>query len=351
MLTRHAKTTAFLNAPGTTLTAMQMVSPNQTSTLPLVTYSEFFAGEIAEVTRLGAMQIPPFKRGRDILVGVIASMNLREFAGDRETTPAWLRNTRSGVSPWHRMAATVDDLIFYDWSLWAVERGASGQITDAIHIPYDQWAVDDAGRVTVNGRVVSAEEVILIPGNGSGGVLMTGASTIKGYRALERSWIGRAQNPIPLVELHQTTDDQLTDGDADDEEGEIARLVSEWSAARTSPTGAVGYTPHNIEVRVHGTVETDLFVEGRNAAVLDVARLLNMPASLLDGSMSTASLTYVTTEGKRSEFAALTLPGWIAPIEARLSMDDVSPRGHVIRFDQSSLVEPEPNPINEPRED
>ncbi|MGO8609807.1 hypothetical protein ACC848_43405, partial [Rhizobium johnstonii] len=66
----------------------------------------------------------------------------------------------------------------------------------------------------------------------------------------------------------------------------------------------MGYTPHNIEVKTHGQASTDLFVEGRNAAVLDIARLLNLPASLLDGAQSQASLTYVTTEGKRSEFAA-----------------------------------------------
>jgi len=323
-------------------------------------FSEFFAGEWAEVTREGALSIPPMKRGRDLLVSVIASMPLQEWQEDVETTPAWLRNaSATGISPWHRMAMTIDDLIWYDWSAWTVKRDTSGTILDALRIPYERWSIDDyTGAVYVDGSQVSAEEIVVFPGNGSGGILATGATTIKGYRALERSWIGRAQNPIPLVELHQTSDDPLTDGydDAgneipDADENEIQRLIDQWSDARTSPTGAVGYTPSGIELRVHGTVNTDLFVEGRNAAVLDVARLLGIPGSLLDGSMSTATLTYSTTEGKSNEFAMYSVPAWTNPIEARLSLDDVSPAGHVIRFDRSSLVLAEQSAVANPRSD
>lgn len=331
-----------------------LVSPlaGSTSQMSQLVWSEFYAGEVAEVTRDTALQVPPIKRGRDILVGVIAGMQLQQWQGGTEVAAPWLTNSASGISPWHRMAGTIDDLIFYDWSCWAVSRDGDGTILDALRVPYERWAVDDfTGVVSVDGNTVSADEVIIFPGNGSGGILMSGAQTIKGYRALERSWIGRAQNPIPLVELHMTSDDPLTDGDEDEENDEIGRLVSEWSAARLSPNGAVGFTPHNVEVRTHGTAQTDLFVEGRNAGVLDVARLLNLPASLLDGTQTTASLTYVTTEGKRSEFAALSIPAWLNPIEARLSLDDVAPAGQVIRFDQSTLADVVAEPVNAPRED
>lgn len=329
-----------------------LVTPNQTSTLPMVVYSEFFAGEVAEVTRYGALQIPAFKRARDLLTSTIAGTSLHQYRDGEDVTPDWLTNSTSGVSPYHRMLAIVDDLLFYDWSLLAVQRGTSGQITDALRVPFEQWAVDDlSGRISVQDKQVSAEEVILIPGNGSGGVLQTGAQTIKGYRAMERAWVGRVQNPIPLVELHQTTEDPLTDGTVDDEENEIARLTSDWAAARMSPTGAVGYTPHNIELRVHGDVKHELFVEGRNASVLDIARLFGIPGSLLDGSMATATLTYSTTEGKRSEFDMYTTPLYLDPIEARLSLDDVAPAGEVIRFDRSARASVEAPALREPLND
>ncbi|GEB94392.1 hypothetical protein GCM10009724_09590 [Microbacterium lacticum] len=342
--------TPFAGAP--------LVSPlaGSTSQMSRLVFSEYFAGEVAEVTRESALSIPPLKRGRDILVGVIAGMELQQWRDDVKVPSPWLLNSAgSGISPWHRMAGTIDDLIFYDWSAWAVSRAGSDPtdpITDALRIPFERWAVDDfTGVVHVDGEQVDASQIIIFPGNGSGGILMSGAQTIKGYRALERSWIGRAQNPIPLVELHQTSDDPLTDGTDEEEEDEIQRLVDEWSAARLSPNGAVGYTPHNIEVKTHGQSSTDLFVEGRNAAVLDVARLLNIPASLIDGAQTQASLTYVTTEGKRSEFAALSIPAWTSPIEARLSMDDVAPAGEVIRYDMSSLVDVVAEPVRTPKED
>jgi len=344
------------------VSAIPLVSPlaGSSDAIQHVVWSEFFAGEIAEVTRPGALQIPALKRGRDLITSMIAGMQLQEWEGDNETTPGWLKNsTSTGISPWHRMVNTIDDLIFYDWSAWTVKRDASGTIIDALHLPYEWWAVDDrTGAVTVYGEPVDASEIIIFPGNGSGGVLANGAQTIKGYRALERAWIGRAQNPIPLVELHQTSDDPLTDGydDAgneipDADANEIQALIDQWSMARTSPTGAVGFTPHNVEVRVHGSVQTDMFTESRNAAVLDVARLLGLPASLLDGSMATATLTYSTTEGKANEFAMYSVPTWTNPIEARLSLDDVSPAGRVIRFDRSLMVAVQQPAVTNPRSD
>lgn len=349
--TRPLRVTEAVNAGRSWMPPIE--SPNAgTSSIAQVVYSEFFAGEIAEVTRQGALMVPAIKKGRDILVGAIAGMPLVQLRGEEDVTPDWLRNSATGVTPWHRMAATVDDLVFFDWSLWLVQRDGDGRISDALHVPFERWTVDDVtGVIEIDGKRASAEEVILIPGNGSGGILVAGAQTIKGYRAMERAWVGRVQNPIPLVELHQTSDDPLTDGTETDEDDEIQRLVDEWAAARISPNGAVGYTPMQIELRVHGDVKHELFVEGRNAAVLDVSRLLNMPAAILDGSMSTASLTYTTQEGKRSEFDLFTLPSWTAPIEAALSLDTVAPAGEVIRFDWSARNAIEGVDITPPQED
>jgi hypothetical protein len=330
---------------------LALESPNQSSSLAKVVYAEYFTGEIGEVTRESALQIPAIKKARDILVGSIAGTALKELAGGAEVDTYWLRNTRSGISPWHRTAYVVDDLLFYDWSLLAVERDGD-QITDAVRVPWDRWSVDEyTGQIRVDDQVRNADEVVLIPGNGSGGLLTAGAPTIRGYRALERAWIGRAQNPIPLIELHQVTDDELTDGSEDPEDNEIQDLVDQWATARTSPTGAVGFTDNRVEVRVHGTVSADLFEQGRNAAVLDIARLTGVPASLLDGAQTNASLTYVTSEGKRSEFDALSLPQWTDPIEARLSLDDVSPEGHVIRFDKAARIAAQAEPVRSPTSD
>lgn len=341
IFTRPERLNLALSAP----IALSLESPNQTSSLAKVVYAEYFAGEVGEVTRLSALQIPAIKKARDVLVGIVAGLPLEELQDGAQVDQPWLYRTKSAISPWHRLAYIFDDILFYDWAALAVERDNAGQIVDAVRIPWERWGVDEhTGVIRVDNKPVTAAEVVLIPGNGSGGILSAGAPTIKGARALEQAWIGRAQNPVPLVELHQLTDDEL-------EDDEIDEMVEEWALARTSPTGAVGFTDSRVELRTHGQVSTDLFEEGRNAIVLDIARLTGLPAALLDGSMSTASLTYSTQEGKRNEFVDYTLPMWLAPIEHRLSLDDVSGEGKVIRFNKSSLVTTEQAPVSAPTKD
>lgn len=338
---KRSTKTGSLSGPA----SVGLVSPYEASKLARIAWSDHFKGATDEVSRNGAMRIPAHSKGRNVLVGIVAGLQLREFEGETPIDQPWLYRTDGDVSPWHRMAWTVDDLIHHGWSLWAVKRNPwTGQIIDATRVPFELWSLDQwTGEILVNGRPVNAAEVILIPGSFEG-VIEAGADTIRGAHALQRAWIGRAQNPIPLVELHQLTDDEL-------EPEEIDQMVEEWAAARTSPTGAVGFTDSRVEVRVHGAVSTDLFEEGRNAIVLDIARMLAMPASLLDGSMSTASLTYSTQEGQRNEFVDYTLPTWLRPIEARLSMDDVCKPGRRIRFDLSSLTQTEHPNISDPVED
>lgn len=324
--------------------SLSLESPNQTSSLAKVVFAEYFAGEQGEVTRLAALQIPALKKARGLLVTTVAGAPLREWEGDVEVEQPWLRNSKTGISPWHRIAYLLDDLLFYDWAALAVERDKSGQITDAIRVPFERWGVDGAGKVSVDNKPVSAEQIVLIPGTGDGGILVAGAQTIKGARALERAWIGRAQNPIPLIVLQQVTDDEM-------EDDEIDKLVADYAAARMSPTGAVAFSDNRIKVEVLGEVSASLFEEGRNAIVLDIGRLTGVPAGILDGSQSEASLTYSTSEGKRNDFLDYSLPALLAPIEARLSLDDVSGSGRVIRFDKSGLVTPEQAPVNAPTKD
>lgn len=312
-------------------TTVALGSPNAGSLASQLVYADYFQGELSAATRTGAMQIPAVARARSILVGVIASLPLRNYTADGvEVDVPWFYHTKQPLPIWHRMAWTIDDLLFYGASLWAVDR-EGGKITDATRVPYERWSVDaTSGRISIDGKVAQAEKVIYIPGPFEG-ILAAGQYTLNGARAIDRAWVGRAQNPIPLVEIHQLTDDVLTAEEIDD-------FVDTWAAGRTSPTGAVGFTDNRVELRVHGTAQTDMYVEARNAAVLDIGRLTTIPGALLDGSMSEASLTYSTSEGKRSELLDFSIGYWTAPFESRFSMDDVTAEGTRVRFDKSELI-------------
>ncbi len=318
-------------------------SPN---TLQSVAYSDIFHGESELIDRAQAMSIPAVNRGRNLLCGAIAGLPLRATRNGipTATQPTWLYRSDSDVSPYHRMSGTVDDLLFTGWAAWAVSRDARGLVIDAMRIPRERWSTDNTGAVKVDGKPVPSSEIILIPGPGPG-LLETSQRSLRGAIALERAWIGRAQNPLPLVEIHETgSDSQLT-------EDEISELVQVYSAARTSPTGSVGFTDSRVELRVHGTVQADLFEAARNYSRLDLAAAMGLPGALLDATTSTASLTYSTREGQRNEFLDTSLRPYLDAIAARLSMDDVVPRGQAVRFDLTELTTPTTAPLGAPTED
>ena len=307
-------------------------------------------GEMLEVVdRAAAMKVPAVSRARALLVGGIAELPLVAYNNqDRVATqPTWLYRSDL-MSPWHRMAFTIEDLLFNDCSLWARRNGADGFPVDAWRIPIEKWEVDDAGRILVENErgdrePVDASEVIYFPGPG-GGLLTDGKDIISGARAIDRAWQARVRTPIP-----PTLFVQKEQGDAT--EAEVTELTTSWAKARRNPeTAGVGFVPFGIEpMFTKPADDSEMFVEGRNAIRLDIANLTNIPASLLDGSTATASLTYTTTEGQKSSFHEQSIRYWTAPIEARLSMDDVVPRGQRVRFDITYTTQVPPT--GEPGED
>lgn len=327
-----------------TLPQNGIVSPWQTGQLQTIVWSDIFGTEAQLVSRAEAMSIPAVAKARQILVSTLARFPLIALdADDVDVTPAWLQATDGEVSPWHRMAWTIDDLIHFGWSLWGIERDASGEIIKADRCPIERWEVDNLGQVRIDGNVAEADSVILIPGPFEG-LLKVGSRTLKGGAKLEASWVGKATNPIPAIELHATTDDPL-------EQAEVQALVQAWADARSDVNGAIAFTPHNITAIAHGSAEPSLLIEGRNFLRIDIGAFLGIPAALMDASLSTASLTYSTQEGQRNEFADFTLPYWLEPIQQRLSMDDVVPAGTRIRFDLTELYQTAQSPTGPVTED
>lgn len=321
-------------------------SPWSSTHLSSIVTADLFGVGTFPPTRAEAMTVPAVVKARHVLVTHLADVPLRALRGpdvlpDTEQ-PSFLYRTDGPLSPWHRLAWTIDDLLFYGWSLWSVNRGAEDVILSADRVPWDGWDFDDTGSIRVEGQPVDPGGVVLFPGPYEG-LLATAGTTIRAARNTETTWAGRITNPIPTVELHQVTDDMLTDA-------EIQGLVDAYCAARTDVNGAVVYTPAAVELRPHGQASADFLIEARNAIRLDVANHTGLPGAALDGALSTASLTYVTQEGKFSELGeALRL--WAAPIEQRLSQDDVVPRGQRVRFDFAQQLTTTPTPTGPTVED
>lgn len=284
------------------------------------------------LTREAAMAVPAVKRGRTIICTTIARIPLAAYRGETRLTgpdrPLWIDRTDGPVSPYHRMIWTVDDLLFYGWSLWAVARDESGRIRAADRVPFESWRLDGPHVVYIGvdgtETIARPDSVILIPGSDEG-LLRTSGGAVRHAADLLRSASKAAENPAAYLDLHQTNDAPLTDDQAD-------KLIARWSAARRGENGGVAVTSAGIEVRELGTYDAHLVVEGRNAAALDVARAMSLPGSALDATVDKASLNYENQESKARDLIDYGLGAYMSPIVARLGLDDVVPRGVAIRF-------------------
>jgi hypothetical protein len=333
------------DTPGVAGPPVGVVSPWSTGDLSTIVWADLLDVDLLPMTRAEAMAVPAMARARHLIVGAVATCPLVAYRGadplPDAAQPSWMYRTDGDVSPWHRMAWTVDDLLFTGWSLWAVDRGTDGVLLAADRVPRDRWTFGDGGQVMIDDTPARRADVLLIPGPHEG-VLTFASRTLRQASKLERAAARHASNPVPSVELRQTQDVPLSDDERD-------KLVTSWVAARGSESGAVGFTSYGIEAHPLGQVPEQLLVEGRNAAAVDVARHTSMPAAMLDATTAGASLTYETTQGRSGQFLDYGVRLYVDAVAARLSMDDVLPRGQRAVLDTSALtalVPDQPNTLD-----
>ena len=321
---------------------ISLASPWSAGSLESLVLSDIYGVDLdLPVTRAEGMATPAFARGRHMITAAISQAPLWLYAGETrlDGEAGWLQSTTGPTSPQHRMLWTVDDLMWSGWSLWLRRNDPNDPATilDAVRCPIEWWKFGERGAVLVNDQPVPADQVILIPGF-TEGIITNGARTIRASRELEVAWANRAANPIPATELHHETDDELSPE-------EKREVVDDWRSAISKTGGAVVYTPRAIKVFEHGAAAGgDLLIQGRNAAAIDAARHLGIPAAMIDASNVNSTLTYETMQGRDVEFRTHTLSLYLNPITSRLSLDDVTRPGTRVAADTSQLTLPQLDP-------
>lgn len=299
-------------------------------------WSDIYGPSDAEpVTRASALTVAPIARGRGVILGALAAQQFEqgEWQGDTFVAdadqPAWLTATQTAQTPYDRFALSLDDIMFTGWCLWAVVRDSFGRIIDAARIDRSRWKFDADVPVTgirLDDQPVTDPDSVMLFMGPHEGLLTVAAETIRGWRHMEKAWVGRVRNPIPALVISEEVAGQVT-------EDEAADIVAAVAKNRSSPNGAIMFLPYGLKAEALGSVEADLYDKGRNAARIDAANHLNLPVSAVDGSTATASLTYVTQEGDAAQLSD-DLDYWIAPFDARLSVE--APAGKVIRLRRSN---------------
>lgn len=318
--------------------SMPLASPWQSAHphhLESIVYNDIF-GKAARrsVSRKEAVQIPALSRARLLITSTIPRLPLKATnvdTGVPADVPYWLTHSRGTVTPYHRMLWTIDDLFFYGWSLWSLERDDAGRIEAASRVPYDRWQFDDNGEVKIDDKPVWDDDVMLIPGVNEG-ILSYGASTLAEAIHLANAVQKAAETPSAHTELHQTNDAPMT-------EDEVRALINSWAAARRGENGGVAFTSAGIEVREHGAPSEHLLINARNAVSVDVARHAGIPASMVDAYLSGSSISYANTSARMAELITFGLSPLMAAVTSRLSQDDITPVGVSIEYDTTTVVE------------
>lgn len=278
------------------------------------------------IDRRSAIQVPAVKRCRDLIAGTIGTLPLDCYNAEK------LRVTNSlfDQPEKHRprsvtMTQTIEDLLFEGIAWWRiVETGWQGYPTFVkILKPREVTVDEDQGKVYVNGKHVPDQELIRFD-SPNDPLLVAGARAIRTCLRLDVA-AGKYADGVPPIDWFES-DDPIDDP---------AQLVNDWLAARQSNT--TGFVPWGVRYKRDGwTPEQLQMADARQHAVVQIANVAGVDSEALN--VSTTSRTYFNAEHKRKELVDFTLGGYLVAIEGRLSMNDVTPRGHYAKHNLDAFL-------------
>ena len=298
-------------------------------------YNTFGAGPM---DRTLATQVPAVNRCANLIKGVIGYLPLelyKKSTGAELSKPIWcdqpdIRQPRSVTISW-----TVDSLIFYGVAYWRITE----VYADDLRPSRFEWVANTRVVAQLNQQ---GTEVIYytidgqkVPMDGIGslvtfqgltqGVLQTAGRTIQSALDLEKAAAVAAQTPMATGFIKNTG--------ADMPESQVQGLLAAWKAARQSRSTA--YLTSTLSYETVGFSPKEMmYSEASQYLATQIARAMNVPAYYISADMNN-SMTYQNIIDGRKEFVAYSLQPYICAIEDRLSMNDITAAGHIVRFNIS----------------
>ena len=284
-----------------------------------------------------AMQVPAVSRCRNLIAGVVSYLPLKLYKksnGEELGNPLWIdqpdyRQPRSVTISW-----TVDSLLFYGVAYWRVTE----LYADDLRPSRFEWVANNRVTFTTNKFGTEVEEYFIdgirAPMSGVGslitfqgltqGVLTTAARTIQSALDIEKAAAVASQTPMPSGYIKNTG--------ADLPEQQVSGLLAQWKQSRQNRSTA--YLTSTLSYETTGFSPKDMmYNDSIQFFCTQIARAMNVPAHMISADMGTgSSMTYQNLLESRREFVSYSLQPFICAIEDRLSMDDITPRGHVVKF-------------------
>lgn len=304
-------------------------------------------------TRNSAMQVPAFVKALKTYSHTISAFPLREYVYGTPIAPRNFLTCPCSVLPY---AAVIDrlisDLCLHDRAYWLVtDRTWDGfpsnvqimRVEDVLdsapaNAGIDPTAYPPSDPFYYLGGRVPTRDVIKFYGDGNGGWLRNGATAITTAASLEAATLMYSESPIPTVALKNNGADLPAE--------QVDALLEAWEEARANRSTA--YLNNSIEAQTMGFSARDVqLVEGKQASALAIARLANLDPVWCGAGVPGSSLTYANRVDLYRNLLDTALRPVMALIEQRLSMPDVTPRGHEIKFDTTAFLRGNPSELAE----
>jgi HK97 family phage portal protein len=292
--------------------------------------------QYAYVGRSEAISVPALMRCRNLLAGTIGAIPLelyKKSTNEELGSPAWLEQPSYSQPRSVTIAWTVDSLLFYGQAFWKVvevyaEDGrpsrfewiANSRVTatlDATNTFVRSYAVDGTTLPMDGlGSLITFQSL-------GDGILNTGVSTIRAAIDVQKAATIAAATPMATGYIKNTG--------ADLDPKEVSGLLAAWKQARNNRSTA--YLTSTLEYNpVSFSPKDMMYGEAIFNLATEVARLCNVPAYYVSADQNN-SMTYANVQDERKQFLTLSLQPFISAIEDRLSMDDITARGNVVKFD------------------
>lgn len=284
------------------------------------------------LTRSGALSIASVSKARGILCSTIARMPLQAKKNGvlLEVQPPMLSQIQNGVPNFQTVSAIVDSLIFFGRAFLLITETnpVDGRPKTFKYVPEAQAETENGVLKKAFGKPVASNGYLRIDGPHEG-ILNTGKDVLQYVKDVERISRDTAANPNPNLILKQVGGTDLT-------QERIEETRAYWLANRRKKGGTVGYLPKEIDAVSIGQAAQDVIIAAMNAADIQIARIMGIPAFAIDANVAGSSLTYSNSTSQMKMIIDLGAMPYIAAIESLFTM--LLPQGQTAFFDISPLL-------------
>lgn len=289
----------------------------------------------SSVDRQAAVSVPAVNQCLNLIKGTIAGIPLEMYSlstGEELAMPTWVRQPDLRAPRSVTIAWTVDSLIMYGVAYWRVTEVYADDLRPARF----EWIQNN--RVTTKLDKYSQDVEYYMVNNER--VPDSGVGSLVTFQAFDQGLLIRSQRLInSAIQAEEAANvgisspqptGYLKNSGADLPDGQIQGLLNTWKNARKNRstaylTSTLEYVPTSYspaEMTYNDSIEE---------LASQISRAMNVPAQMINAEHNRSS-TYQNVLDARKEFMAYTLAPYINAIEDRLSLDDLTPRGQIVRF-------------------